>query len=187
VAPPFTPSDDVEKSVRATFVIGAERSGTQDLGFFIDQLVELAVRALSPGINDPATARACIDRLEQALCHLAGRRQPSAYRHDDDGTLRVVAGAVTFTGMVDAAFTEIARYGRSSVSVSCRLLEALRDLAPCVTDEEDRLALVRQAIFVGDRSADSFDNETDRAALADCYRAALSALHRPSELDLPKA
>ena len=180
VAPPLTPADDVDESVRATFIIGAERTGTQDLGFFVNQLVELAVRALSPGINDPATARTCIDRLEQALCHLAGRRMPSAYRHDDHGTLRVVASAVTFAGMLDLAFTEIARYGRSSVSVSCRLLEALRDLAPCVTDEEDRLALVRQAIFVGDRSADSFDNEMDRAELAGCYRAALSALHPPN-------
>jgi len=187
VAPPFTPADDVEESVRATFIIGAERTGTQDLGFFVNQLVELAVRALSPGINDPATARTCIDRLEQALGNLAGRSMPSASRHDDDGTLRVVASAVTFVGMLDLAFTEIARYGRSSVSVSCRLLEALRDLAPCVTDEEDRLALVRQAIFVGDRSADSFDNEIDRAELAGCYRAALSALHPPNVFDLPKA
>jgi len=187
VAPPFTPADDVEESVRATFIIGAERTGTQDLGFFVNQLVELAVRALSPGINDPATARTCIDRLEQALGNLTGRSMPSASRHDDDGTLRVVASAVTFVGMLDLAFTEIARYGRSSVSVSCRLLEALRDLAPCVTDEEDRLALVRQAIFVGDRSADSFDNEIDRAELAGCYRAALSALHPPNVFDLPKA
>lgn len=186
VAPPFTPADDVEASVRETFIIGAERTGTQDLGFFIDQLVELAVRALSPGINDPATARACIDRLEQALHHLAGHRMPSAFRHDDDGTLRVVARAVTFVGMLDLAFTEIARYGRSSVSVSCRLLEAVRDLAPSVSDEADRLALVRQAIFVGDRPADSFDNEMDRAALAGCYRAALSALHRPNVVDLPR-
>ena len=173
--------------MRATFIIGAERTGTQDLGFFIDQLVELAVRALSPGINDPATARTCIDRLEQALYHLAGRSKPSSYRHDDDGTLRVVASGVTFVGMLDLAFTEIARYGRSSVSVSCRLLEALRDLAPCVTDEEDRLALERQAIFVGDRSGDPFSNEMDRAELVDCYRAALSALDRPSVFDLPNA
>jgi len=187
VAPPFTPADDVEESVRATFIIGAERTGTQDLGFFVNQLVELAVRALSPGINDPATARTCIDRLEQALGNLAGRSMPSASRHDDDGTVRVVASAVTFVGMLDLAFTEIARYGRSSVSVSCRLLEAVRDLAPCVTDEEDRLALVRQAIFVGDRSADSFDNEIDRAELAGCYRAALSALHPPNVFNLPKA
>jgi len=178
VAPPFTPADEVEESLRATFILGAERTGTQDLGFFIDQLVELAVRALSPGINDPATARACIDRLEQALHHLAGRRVPSAYRYDDEGTLRVVARAVTFAGMLDLAFTEIARYGRSSVSVSCRLLEAVRDLAPSVSDEADRLALVRHAAFVGDRSTDAFDNEMDRAALNDCYRAALSALPR---------
>ncbi len=183
----LTPSDDIAASVRACFITASERTGVQDVGFFVDQLVELAVRALSPGINDPATARTCIDRLEQALCHLAGRSMPSAYRHDADGTLRVVASEVTFAGILDLAFTEIARYGRSSVSVSCRLLAAMRDLAPCVLHEEDRLALVRQAAFVGDRSAESFDNENDRAELTGCYHAARSALHQPRAFDLPQA
>ncbi len=169
-------ADGLDGSLRTAFIIGADRTGTQDLGFFFNQLVELAVRALSPGINDPATARACVDRLAEALCHLAGRRMPSPCRYDDDNVLRVVAAPVTFVEMVDVALTEITRYGRSSVSVSCRLLEAIRDLAPCVSREDDRLALVRHAAFVGDRAADSFDHDRDRAALAGCYCAALAAL-----------
>ncbi|MEO7273807.1 MAG: DUF2254 family protein, partial [Vicinamibacterales bacterium] len=171
-----TPADELAASLRAVFIIGADRSGTQDLGFFIDQLVELAVRALSPGINDPATARACIDRLEQALCRLAGRRMPSPYRHDDDGVLRVVASPVTFVEMLDRALTEITRYGRSSVSVSCRVLAAIRDLAPCVSANDDRLALARQAVFAGEHPADSFDHEMDRVSVAEGYREALAAL-----------
>ncbi|MEO7158851.1 MAG: DUF2254 family protein, partial [Vicinamibacterales bacterium] len=127
-------------------------------------------------INDPATARTCIDRLEQALCKLASRRPPSPYRYDQDGVLRVVAAPVTFVGTLDLALTEITRYGRSSVSVSCRVLEAVRDLAPCVSAEDDRLALMRQAVFAGDRQADSFDHEMDRVAVAESYRAALAAL-----------
>ncbi|MEO6236331.1 MAG: DUF2254 domain-containing protein [Vicinamibacterales bacterium] len=171
------PTDDLDDSLRDVFLIGADRTGTQDVGFFINQLVELAVRALSPGINDPATARTCIDRLEQALCLLASRRLPSPYRHDDDGVLRVVAAPVTFVGMLDLALTEVTRYGRSSVSVSSRVLEAIRDLAPCVSAEDDRLALIRQAFFAGDRPADSFDHEMDRVAVAESYRAALAAIH----------
>ena len=58
--------------------------------------------------------------------------------------------------------------------------EALRDLAPCVMHEEDRLALVRHAAFVAERLAVPFDNETDRAALADCYRTALSVIDPPN-------
>lgn len=85
------------------FIIGSERTGTQDVTFFINQLVELAVRALSPGINDPGTAQLCIDRLEQALCHLAGRQMPSPVRHDEDGRVRVRARPVTFAQLVESA------------------------------------------------------------------------------------
>ncbi|MEO7157209.1 MAG: DUF2254 family protein [Vicinamibacterales bacterium] len=171
------PTDDLDDALRSLFLIGADRTWTQDLGFFINQLVELAVRALSPGINDPATARTCIDRLEQALCQVASRRLPSPYRHDEDGVLRVVAAPLTFVAMLDLAFTEITRYGRWSVSVSCRVLEAIRDLAPCVSAADDRLALMRQAVLAGERPPGSLEHEMDRVAVAESYRAALAAIH----------
>lgn len=170
------PPTGFDDSLRSTFLIGSSRTGTQDLGFFIEQLVEMGVRALSPGINDPGTARACIDRLEQALCRVVGRKLPSAYRHDEDGALRVVARPITVGGMLDVAFTELSRYGRSSISVSCRLLDAMRDLAPFLDRDEDRVALARQAALVGDRSTAPPDNEMDRSQLASCYGEVLMAL-----------
>lgn len=166
----------VDDALRRAFIIGADRTGTQDLGFFINQLVELGVRALSPGINDPATARACIDRLEDALAHLSSRQMPSPYRYDEDNVLRVVARPVTFAEMLDLAFTELSRYGFSSVSVSCRLLEAMRDLAPCLSRDEDGRALVRQADLVGGRTGSSAQNDIDRARLASCYRDVIETL-----------
>ena len=171
------PNERFNDSLRRAFIIGPDRSGTQDVGFFINQLVELGVRALSPGINDPTTARACIDRLEEALCQLTDRVLPSPYRHDDGGALRVVARPVTLAPMFDLAFTELSRYGYSSVSVSCRLLQAIGNVARCLTRNEDRLALARQAAFVGDRSAHLPANDTDRERLAGCYREALEVLH----------
>jgi uncharacterized membrane protein len=172
-------SDRDDEELRSVFIIGTDRTGTQDVTFFINQLVELAVRALSPGINDPETARSCIDRLEQALCHLAGRQIPSANRYDENGCLRVVACPVTFEGIVDSAFEEIARYGRSSVSVTCRLLEAVRSIASCVQREADRLALVRHATVIAGRTREAAFEDADRDKVADCYRAALTALRVP--------
>jgi uncharacterized membrane protein len=169
-----TPFDD--DALRRAFIIGADRTGTQDVGFFFTQLVQLGVRALSPGINDPETARACIDRLEDALAQLSSRRMPSAHRYDDDGALRVVARPVTIAGMLDLAFSELSRYGHSSVSVSCRLLEAIRGLAQCLSREEDRLALARQASLVGNRPDGSPASDVDRAQLLACYRETLEAL-----------
>lgn len=170
------PVDGFDDALRSTFIIGRDRTGTQDVGFFVEQLVELGVRALSPGVNDPGTARACISWLGHALCRLAGRRLPSAFRHDDTGALRVVARPVTVAAMLDAAFTELSRYGRSSISVRCALLEAMRDLVPCLSRDDDRTALARQAAIIGEGSTAPADSEMDRAQLASSYHEVLTAL-----------
>ena len=161
------------------FIIGSDRTGTQDVTFFIEQLVELAVRALSPGINDPGTARLCIDRLEQALCHLGGRHMPSAEGYDHDGRVRVVACPLTFPDVVESAFDEIARYGRSSVSVTCRLLEAVGNVGSCVKREADRSALLREATVVAGGVRDAPLSDNDRELITQCHRAALDVLHAP--------
>ena len=178
VTPPPVP--DVQEDdgpFRDAFIIGSNRTGTQDLTFFVDQLVELAVRALSPGINDPGTARLCVDRLEQALCHLAARQIPSAARYDDSGRVRVFACPLTFADIVESAFNEIARYGRSSVSVTCRLLEAVRNVGTCVEREPDRRALLRQATVIASGIPRSEMSDSDRELIERCRRAALLALH----------
>ena len=177
--PPQGDGDD--KPFQQVFIIGSDRTGTQDVTFFMDQLVELAVRALSPGINDPGTARLCIDRLEHALCHLGGRRFPSPARHDDDGRVRVFACPLTFASIVESAFDEIARYGRSSVSVTCRLLEAVRSVGSCVRREADRRALLRQAAAIAGTVRESPFSEGDREHIARSYRETLTALHEPPD------
>lgn len=178
---PAAQSDRDDEVFSNVFVIGNDRTGTQDVTFFIDQLVDLAVRALSPGINDPATARICIDRLEHALCLLARRRMPSAERYADDGRLRVVADSVTFARIVDDAIAEIRRYGRTSVSVTCRLLEAVRRVGSCVQREADRLELLRHAAAILDGGRDAPFSALDRERVAASHRAALAALHAAPE------
>lgn len=170
------PPDACDEDVLDAFIIGADRTGSQDAGFFVKQLVELALRALSPSINDPGTARTCVDRLEQALCHLAGRRIPSPFRYDEDGVLRVVAPPMTFVSLLDLAFEEIGRYGCSSVSVMSRLLEAVRDLAACTRREEDREALIRHADVLADRARRASPHEPDHSQIDELHRAALEAL-----------
>src|SRR5690606_4810668 len=86
--------------VNAVFALGEQRTPVQDIEFAVRQLVEIAVRALSPGVNDPFTAISCLDRLGSALCRVAQREFPSPYRQDDQGALRVVAPATTFRTIV---------------------------------------------------------------------------------------
>lgn len=170
-------ADDDDQAFQNVFIIGMDRSGAQDVTFFIDQLVALAVRALSPSINDPGTARLCIDRLEQALCQLGGRQFPSAERRDEDGRVRVFACPFTFAQIVESAFDEIARYGRSSVSVTCRLLDAVCSIGSCVQRDADRQALVRQAAAIAGEVREAQFSVSDRELIARSYRATLMALH----------
>ena len=88
-----------------------------------------ALRALSPGINDPFTAIGCIDRLGGCLGLLAERALPSAYRYDDKHILRVLAHPISMEGLFNAAFNQIRQDGGACVAVGLRLLETFGVLA----------------------------------------------------------
>jgi uncharacterized membrane protein len=167
--------DEVE-AFRRAFVIGPERTDTQDITFFIDQLVELAVRALSPGINDPETARSCIDRLEHAVCRIAGRRLPPAVRFDEEGQARVISPVLTIETIAASAFDEIGRYGRSSVSVTCRLLIAVEAVGRSARDETNRRALAELARDIAQRVSLSEFSDRDRGRVDARIRSAMAAL-----------
>ena len=138
----------VEERLRGAFLVGRRRTTEQDVEFSIDQLVEVGIRALSPGINDPFTAMRCIDRLGSAVSRLCGRRIPSPVRAGRDGRVRVVLRRATFGGLVDAAFHQLRQYGRPSVSVTLRLLETLEGVAPSVRTAEQARHLQRHADLV---------------------------------------
>jgi uncharacterized membrane protein len=158
------------------FLVGAERTLTQDVEFAVDQLVEVAVRALSPGMNDPFTAIACIDRLGEALCQLAKRVLPSPLRYDDNGQLRVIAYSFTFADVTGAAFNQIRQYGRGSTAVTIRLLEALANVATHTSKEEDRAALLQQASMIRRGSQEAIPEDWDRHEVEARYCAVEKAL-----------
>ncbi len=141
-------TDDVADRIRGALVLGSQRAPTQDLEFTVLQLVEAAVRALSPGINDPFTAIAAIDRLGSALCRLATRDSPPTAHLDDEDHLRLLTPGITFPELVDAAFSQIRDYARSSTVVTIRLLETLAVVATFVQRPEDRAAVRRHADMI---------------------------------------
>lgn len=181
--PPERVTDDVRDAIVAAFVFGPERTQTQDPEFVLNELVEIATRALSPGINDPATAVLCVDRLGAALAVVASRPIPSSRRYGRDGRLRMVAKHYGFAGLVAAAFNPIRQYGRESVPVTIRLLEAIQRVAIRTTREEDRDVLLRHAEMIerGSKHAD-FDPH-DREDVVERFRAVLEALGRPAPLE----
>ncbi|MEI5686068.1 MULTISPECIES: DUF2254 domain-containing protein [Sphingomonas] len=140
--PPGRCDDKCADALRDAVAIGSRRSALQDLRFLVDELVEIAARALSPGVNDPFTAVTCLDWLSAALSDLAGRSLPSHLRVDDDGALRVIAHPVTFASLMDRSFGALAQYCAADMVAALRYLNALGEVSlDC--DEPDRLATIR--------------------------------------------
>ncbi|PZV15740.1 MAG: DUF2254 domain-containing protein [Pseudanabaena sp.] len=162
--------------INDAFVLGSRRTEQQDVEFPIDQLVEIAVRALSPGINDPFTAIRCIDQLSAALCHLAQREIPSPYRYDDHNQLRIIAEPISFADATDAAFNQIRQYGKSSVAVTMRLLEAIAAIASFTHQIPDRTTLQRHADMIERGSHEGIAEELDYENVKERYLAAVKAI-----------
>ena len=118
-------SDAVAEELGNAFSFGAERTPGYDIEFSLRRIVEIAQRALSPGINDPTTALYCLDRLGEVLGLLADRRMPSGRIMDQDIELRVVSEPVNFADLACSAFAAVARYGISDDDLVTRLLDVM--------------------------------------------------------------
>lgn len=107
---------------------GPERTLQQDTAFGFRQLVDIAERALSPGINDPTTAVQAIDQLHDLLRRMIRRRLPSPSRKDENGVLRLICPRPDWDSYVRLAMDEVRQYGKSSIQVTRRLRFLLEDL-----------------------------------------------------------
>jgi uncharacterized membrane protein len=169
-------NDELIKTITGRFIIGRDRTAEQDPEFAFDQLVEIALRALSPGINDPFTAITCLDRLGSALSQLAQREFPSFYLYNNENKLCVITDPITFSDVADTAFNQIRQYGRSSAAVTIRLLEVIGNIATCVTRDEDREALITHADMTKRGSENALPEQLDRKDVEDRYQIAIQAL-----------
>jgi uncharacterized membrane protein len=138
--------DDIVDQVHRNFFFGRQRTPTQDVEYCIGQLVEVAVRALSPGVNDPFTAITCIDWLGAALICLAKRKIPSGERFDDEGRLRLIVEMTDFAGFVASALNQIRQYGNKSVAVIIRMLDMLARIGCEVPRSSNRKVYSRTQI-----------------------------------------
>lgn len=167
---------DLSKKVNEAVILGKQRTPVQDVEFAVSQLVEIAVRALSPGVNDPFTAISCVDRLGSGLFRLAGRAIPSPYRRDKQNQLRVIAPPVTFPVVLDAAFDQIRQNARTNVSVTIRLMETIAVIASSAHRPEDRAALLRQAKLIVRGAREGLPEVEDLLAVEDRMQEASRAL-----------
>ncbi|GIG56345.1 hypothetical protein Lfu02_07170 [Longispora fulva] len=145
-------------TVRGAFHWGRERTLHDDPSYALRLLVDIAIRALSPAVNDPTTAVQAIDRIVDLLADIGARPDAAGVHRDRRGVPRVIAEVPDFASLTRLAFTEIRRYGADAPQVSRRLLAALDDLAVILPPEltgvvaahrELLAAAVRRAVPAG--------------------------------------
>ena len=155
-------NEQLQIGMNQAFFIGKSRTLTQDIEYAMRQVVEVAVRALSPGINDPFTAMSCIDWLGQALCHIEARGLPSPYYYDKSGKLRVITKPITYQFITNAAFDQIREAARSTALVTIHLLETIAIVATETTDKELHAELLRHAKCIENDSQKALSDDTDQ-------------------------
>lgn len=179
VRPADAMDSGLEREIQEALAFGNQRTSAQDIELPLDQLVEVAVRALSPGINDPFTAINCVDRLGSALTRLVAIDPASPDCRDESGMKRVLIPAFRFPAMLDAACNPIRQCAQASAPVSIRLLEVLQVIASAAYREEDLEAIGRQARMIARGVCECLSEESDRSAVEARLQAVLKAVAQP--------
>lgn len=170
---------------------GPNRTLTQDLSFAIDQLVEIAIRALSPAVNDTFTALTCIDWLGDGLGRISAKWQAPQPRRDRQGRVRVIPAETRYERFVERAFDKIRQAGVGMPAVLIRQLDALARIGAKVPPGLDRGILVEQAELIRRAAEFSVTEPADLADVMQRYKLAMyvlseSAGERHGAPDLPE-
>lgn len=179
--------DDEQRSelVHDHIHIGFERTGRHDVAFGLRQLVDIAVRALSPGVNDPTTAVNVIGSLSPVLCALTDVDVGSEIVADEDGRTRVIVPRPSFVDYVDLCCAEIRRYGRGEPAVLKALLGMLADAAECADRDRQRRAIAVELDRI-EAAADRELHDEDRRALDRALAITRETLERGSRPPAPE-
>jgi uncharacterized membrane protein len=129
--------DEAKRELQACYSTGTGRTTHGDLDFLISELVEIAARALSPGVNDPVTANTCVDWLGAAAFEFARHPAPSALHRDEAGQVRVLGFTLGFEQAMDNGFARIRQYVGGDMNAASHVLRTVGTIAAgCRTDRE---------------------------------------------------
>jgi uncharacterized membrane protein len=162
--------------IREAFRIGNTRTPTQDVAYAVNQLVEMATRAMSPAINDPFTAMTCLDYIAEGLALFIRQGEKGAHYYDLDGRLRLVLEPVTFEELLATAFDMLRHASCDNASVLLHLLEAIEVIGREAKSPEARQLLRRQVGLIQAECQASRLIETDRERIQQTSEAILKKL-----------
>lgn len=138
--PDLNAGDEPKRALQRAYSIGNSRTPAQDMFFLVDELVEIAARALSTGVNDPYTAITCLDWLAAAAAEFSRRRMPSPRRADSQGRVRVIARPYSFAELVERGFGRMRPYLARDVIATNHAFDKLAAVgAQCETPKERQI------------------------------------------------
>jgi uncharacterized membrane protein len=171
---PATAAAHVAHHLDRAQAIGPYRTLTQDVSFGIDQLVEIALRALSPAVNDTFTALTCIDWLGDCLCKIANVWRPNGVHRDRHGRVRVISDQVSYDRLVQRSFEKIRQAGQGMPAVMIRQLDALAKIMEQTVLRGQNQVLLDQAAMIHRSCAASVPEDADQADVYRRYEALLA-------------
>lgn len=169
------PDQEMISALQETFNISRYRTVEQDAAFGIRQIVDVALKALSPGINDTTTAVMCVDYLSTILARLAPRQTPSSHRYEE-GELRVIAKGADFESLLAESFDQIRSNAKGDLAIMLRMLGALQIIAGLTARPERRRALRDQVQWIAELAERTLDSAHDRAKIDTRLASAREAL-----------
>ena len=178
IVPANSVSRRLTKKIRELIVVGPQRTNSKDVEYVVDQLVEIAIRALSPGINDPLTAINCIDVLGGSLGVLSSREFPGNVCRDEAGSPRLYMERFTDRGVVDAAFNQLRQHASGNVAVSIRLMEMIASLGARISRETLKEGLRDQLEKLHAACQRDVEGGADLDDIAERYQKALEVLRK---------
>jgi uncharacterized membrane protein len=173
----------VGRRLESVHITGPLRTLRQDIAFGIDQLVEIAIRALSPAVNDTFTAMTCIDWLGDSLCKIAVEWRPQSCHRDGLGLIRLITAPVSYERLVQRSFEKIRQAADGMPAVLIRQLDALSTIMAAAPPGRSQV-LLDQAAMIARVSARSVPEPADQADITARYDALL-ALHATAARSQP--
>lgn len=158
------PDQATTDDLQAKFSISRHRTVDQDVAFGIRQIVDIALKALSPGINDTTTAIMCVDYLTAILVRIGERRIPSSHRYEE-GELRVIAKGPTFESLLSESFDQIRSNAKGNVAIMSRMLGAMETLASLTASPRRRHVLSEHVQWIAELAECSLESAHDRAKI----------------------
>jgi uncharacterized membrane protein len=154
-------------------ITGPLRTLSQDVAFGIDQLVEIAIRALSPAVNDTFTALTCIDWLGDSLCKIAVDWHPHTRHRDRIGVIRLITVPVSYERLVQRSFEKVRQAADGMPAVLIRQLDALSKIMAVAPDSRSQV-LLDQASMIQRVSQRTVPEPADQADITARYEALLT-------------